>query len=365
MQLDLVFDSLTTAVLVFDAKGTCIYVNQSSQSLLHRGDQWFLNRELEAVFDTQAEIAAYCRKVLEHGQQLAVREVEIPLPEWKQSLLVDLTISTIQPIDKAGLVIEMVDRKEFNQLSQDVDKSARFEAATRIIRGLCHEIKNPLGGIRGAAQLLEMEHLNSEMREYTHVITQEVDRLTQLLERMSSGAKQETPVLTDIHEPLTQIADLLKAEYGDKFELSFDFDSSLPLIEIRENHIKQALLNLIKNAIQWSLLHTEAGASGAPNSLAQVRLITRTAHPDVMRSLMPTRGIRIQIQDNGPGVDPAVESQLFLPMVTRREGGTGLGLAISQQIAQHHGGFIRLDEVIDQGASFSLYLPYQASEPQT
>jgi two-component system nitrogen regulation sensor histidine kinase GlnL len=147
---------------------------------------------------------------------------------------------------------------------------------------------------------------------------------------------------------------LLKAEYGEIIDFEYNFDTSLPSIELNIDQIKQALLNLLKNAAQWSLM-----AHDPENEKARVIIKTRAAHPDLMRSLMPQSGVQIVINDNGPGVDGSIVNQLFLPMVTRRDGGTGLGLSISQEIAHHHGGFIELEHSSKQaGTSFSFYLPY-------
>lgn len=355
MNLDLIFNSLSTAIIVFNDRGECVYANESSQSLLHHGVKWFDGRCIEAVFKTQAEIAQQCRSAVLKVHQLVLREVDIPLPDWQRSLLVDIVMTPYDQVEQGGFIIEIIDRKDVKKLAQDTDKLERFKAATRVVRGLCHEIKNPLGGIRGAAQLLEMEGQDAQTKEYTQVITQEVDRLTSLLDRMSSGGQQDKRIRADIHEPITQVTGLLKVEYVEAFELSFDFDTSLPPVEINFDLIKQALLNLVQNAVQWAISDNKTNSP-------LVLLRTRAAYPDVRRSLMPEQGIRIQIQDNGPGVDQSVVDQLFLPMVTRREGGTGLGLVISQEIVQNHGGFIELDERSHLGASFSVYLPYLHKE---
>lgn len=362
IHLEQIFDSLTTAVLVFDTAGHCVYANESIQSLLNRGDRWLIGSSLEVIFEAEQVVIDECRAILENPRQITLREVEIPLPHWQRSLLVDLIITPVSMAQGSGLILELLDRKEFNKLSQDSHKTARFKAATRIVRGLCHEIKNPLGGIRGAAQLLNMEAQDRSTQEFTTVIMQEVDRLSELLDRMSSGAKTDKRVKTDIHQLLMDMTNLLKAEYGDAVEFNYDFDTSLPLLAVNPDQLKQALLNLIKNAVQWSLLGAEKSTSKARSKNPQVSLKTRAAYPDLMRSLMPEQGVRIQIQDSGPGVDDALLDQLFLPMVTRREGGTGLGLVISQEIIHSHGGFIELDEEGHKGASFSLYLPFSARE---
>ena len=363
LPLEQVFDSLTTAVLILDREARCEYANESCQTLLLKSMSALENRSIEQILESNEEVARLSRRAADQGQRVILREVDIYLPEWKQHLLLDLTITPGMLGGELRLVIEMNDRKEVQKLLHDTDMKARFKVATQIVRGLAHEIKNPLGGIRGAAQLLALETDNEDTREYTSVITQEVDRLSELLTRMSGGNKSLDYTHVDIHEPITHIANLLKAEHGEILEIGYNFDTSLPRIEVNLDQVKQALLNLMKNAVQWSLVPCDSKPS---HSCARVCIRTRVAHPDPRRSLMPEQGVRIQVQDSGPGVDSSIVDQLFLPLVSRREGGTGLGLSISQEIAQNHGGFIELDQAsAERGASFSIYLPYTQSKQGT
>jgi len=359
--LKLIFDSLSTAVLVFGSENDCVHVNESCESLLLKSRRALLGKSIENILGADPEIIRNCALARQYGQSIVLREIEIYLPDWQRQLLLDLTITPCELEGDSALLLELIDRKEVQKLSQDNDLLARFKVATQIVRGLAHEIKNPLGGIRGAAQLLALETDNPDAHEYTSVITQEVDRLSDLLSRMSGGNNSFDREQVDIHEPVTHIAELLKAEHGEMLEFDYNFDTSLPYVDLNFDQIKQALLNLMKNAAQWSLT-----ARQAEGGSVVVGIKTRAAHPNLMRSLMPQRGVRIQIVDNGPGVDKSIVDQLFLPMVTRREGGTGLGLSISQEIAQNHGGFIELDEHPEQGgASFSLYLPYRHKDLET
>ena len=362
MKLAEIFDCLSTAVLVFDDDGACVYSNEACQALLVRSNRWLQGQSISNLFRANDALVAQCRVAREIQKSMVLRELELPLPDWQRSLLLDVSISPYTSLGPSALVLELIDRKDVSKLSQDTNTTAIFRAATRIVRGLCHEIKNPLGGIRGAAQLLSLETDSPETHEYTTVITHEVDRLSNLLNRMSSGAGSFERSEIDVHQSIAQIAQLLDAEFGSKLEISFDFDTSLPRIEANPDSLKQALLNMIKNAAQWALIG--AGKTQQEGGRAGICLRTRAAYPDLRRSLMPGQGIQIQVRDNGPGVDPSIADQLFLPMVTRREGGTGLGLSISQEIVQSHGGFIELDEnQPEYGVSFSLYLPFNEQGP--
>jgi len=361
MKLAEIFDCMSTAVLVCNEAGECLYSNEACQALLVRSNRWLQGKHFRDIFHTSPELLELGSLTLQQAQSLVLREQEILLPDWHRSLLVDVNISPCLPQSEAALIIELTDRKEVSKLSHDSNATAIFEAATRIVRGLCHEIKNPLGGIRGAAQLLSLEPDSSDVLEYTAVITHEVDRLNALLSRMSSGAGALERIQLDIHQPMAQIAHLMTAEFGPQLEIGFDFDTSLPRIEANQDALKQLLLNMIRNAAQWAqIAHHKNRGGDIETALPSVVLTTRTAHPDLRRTLMPQQGIHIQISDNGPGVDAAIVDQLFLPMVTRREGGTGLGLSISQEIARSYGGFIELDQSNEyEGACFSIYLPFK------
>jgi len=358
-----IFDYLGTAILVFDADGRCCYANDACQTLLVRSLRWLQGRDPGTIFPLNSEIISQCEAARADAQSIVLREIEVHLPDWQRSLLLDINVSPYALDTKAGVILEMNDRKEVSKLSHDTNTAAIFKAATRIVRGLCHEIKNPLGGIRGAAQLLSLEVDSDETAEYTSVITREVDRLSELLSRMSGGGGAFNKEHIDIHRTMAEVAELLKAEHGESLEIGFDFDTSLPGIEANLDSLTQALLNIFKNAAQWALIENPAAGTReekSGNQKASICIKTRTAYPDLRRSLMPQRGIRIQVLDNGPGVDASIMDQIFLPMVTRREGGTGLGLSISQEIVQSHGGFIELDEPQEShDTCFSVYLPYQ------
>lgn len=359
---DPLFESLSTAVVLLGRDNECLYINESCESLLLRSRRALKGRGIASFLGNDTEIIRNCEFVRRNARSIILREISVYLPDWQRQLLIDLTISpcNVEGEEKA-LLLELIDRTDVQKLSQDTDMLARFKIATQIVRGMAHEIKNPLGGIRGAAQLLAMEIDNPEALEYTSVITQEVDRLSKLLNRMSGGNGAFERKQVDIHELLIKTAELLKAEYGETIDFEYNFDISLPVIELNTDQINQALLNLLINAAQWSLVEHDA-----EKGKARVIVKTRAAHPNLMRSLMPQSGMRIEIIDNGPGVDGAIVDQLFLPMVTRRDGGTGLGLSISQEIAHNHGGFIELEQSSNQeGASFSIYLPYCQKQYQT
>lgn len=357
-----IFDYLSTAVLVLDASGRCCYANEACQTLLVRSLRWLRGRDPSIIFPLNTEIISQCEIARTDAKGIVFRELEVHLPDWQRSLLLDINVSPYATDGQIGVILEMNDRKDVSKLSHDSNTAAIFKAATRIVRGLCHEIKNPLGGIRGAAQLLSQEVEGDETAEYISVITREVDRLNDLLGRMSGSGGAFNKEEIDIHRTMAELSQLLKAEYGASLEIGFNFDTSLPKVEANLDSLTQALLNLFKNAAQWALIAHPATNSGAQQSgdkVASICIRTRTAYPDLRRSLMPQRGIRIQIFDNGPGVNPAIADQIFLPMVSRREGGTGLGLSISQEIVQSHGGFIELDEHEKGcGSCFSVYLPY-------
>lgn len=351
-----ILNQLSTAIMVFDQEGRCELANEAAQSLLQMGQRVLMGQSVAQIFPASEALINQCQRVQNENQEIISRELEVFLPQWSISLLIDVfatpTLDHSNPAAKPGLLLELTDRKGVSKLAKDANTAARYKSATQIVRGLCHEIKNPLGGIRGAAQLLSMEVQDDALQEYAQVITREVDRLSELLDRMSTTGPSMQRTKTDIHEIILQSSEILKAEYKNKLEIELDFDTSLPAVIANVDQLKQAMLNVMKNAAQW--------AAPSSNTAAMIKVKTRAVYPSSRRSLMPQKGIQIQIQDNGPGVSSDIIDQLFMPMVSRREGGTGLGLSLSQQITQSHSGFIQLDENQPEfGASFSIFLPFE------
>mgnify|MGYP002621766087 CR=1 FL=1 len=209
---------------------------------------------------------------------------------------------------------------------------------------MAHEIKNPLGGIRGAAQLLEMELDNEGLYEYTKIIINESDRLRNFIDRMLTSSAQAEKKAMNIHEVLEYVVSVVTAENSHSINIEKDYDPSLPDITADREQIIQALLNLLRNAIQ------------AIDEDGLITLRTRVQRQVTIQNQLNRHVIVIDIIDDGPGIPPEIEAGAFYPMITGRAEGTGLGLSIAQQLVQSHGGLISYERKNDN-TYFTILLP--------
>jgi two-component system nitrogen regulation sensor histidine kinase GlnL len=225
-----------------------------------------------------------------------------------------------------------------------------------MVRQLAHEIKNPLGGLRGAAQLLERELLDPALREYTRVIISEADRLANLLDCMLGPGRPPAKQPVNVHELLERVYRLLRGEAHEEVAIERDYDPSLPAIEVDPNHIIQAMLNLGRNAIQALSGGREGSAARAeaPRLTLRTRVATNVSIGGQRHRLVAS----IQFEDNGPGVPVDIRDTIFYPLVSGRSEGSGLGLGIAQDLVSRHGGLIEFDSAPGR-TIFVIYLPME------
>jgi two-component system nitrogen regulation sensor histidine kinase GlnL len=219
------------------------------------------------------------------------------------------------------------------------------------LRNLAHEVKNPLGGLRGAAQLLELELPDPALQEYTRVIISEADRLQALVDRLA--APQRMPVQwqsVNIHEVSERVCALVRAEFREVAILR-DYDASMPEFRADPARLMQALLNIVRNAAQ---IMTGPNPTRSPH----ITIKTRVARQVLLRHKQHRMAIVVTVIDNGPGVPVSLQDRIFHPLVTGREGGTGLGLSLAQDFIQQHGGVIEFDSQPGR-TEFRLMLPLE------
>jgi two-component system nitrogen regulation sensor histidine kinase GlnL len=241
-------------------------------------------------------------------------------------------------------LLELADATQRQRISRESDLLARLESSRLMIRQLVHEIKNPLGGLRGAAQLLARELHDPSLHEYTGVIIGEADRLTALVDSIAGPGRPPLRSLVNVHELCEHVFHLLRAEARASVLVERDYDPSLPNAMLDRNQIIQALLNVARNALQ------------ALGERGRVTLRTR-ALSNVTIGLVRHKLVgSLQVEDNGPGVPPELRASIFYPLVTGRANGTGLGLAVAQDLVTRHGGLIEFAS--EPGRTvFTLLLP--------
>ncbi|MBV2133505.1 nitrogen regulation protein NR(II) [Pseudomonas sp. MAP12] len=351
----LLLDNLTTAVILLNAELRLEYMNPAAEMLLgvsgQRSQGLFIG---ELCHETPDGLSAL-RHAVASGQPFTKREAQL-VSASGQHLAVDYAATPIPGLSSFLLLLELHPRDRLLRISKEEAQLAKQETTRLLVRGLAHEIKNPLGGIRGAAQLLARELPEASLKDYTNVIIEEADRLRNLVDRMLGSNKLPQLVPTNIHEVLERVCNLVEAETQGKLALERDYDPSIPELLADHEQLIQALLNIVRNAMQAILEQKHPAAPG------RILLRTRTLRQFTIGHQRHRLVCRIEVIDNGPGIDPALQDTLFYPMVSGRADGTGLGLAIAQNILNQHQGLIECESQPGRTV-FSLYLPLEQGAP--
>ena len=341
-------DALATGVVLLDAADGVIHANVAAQGLLGVGLNQARGRPFLDLFVEHLPLQALLQRARGRGEVFAERELALrPLSAPRDARVIDVTVTPIE--DHGGarrLLLEMVDAVPRNRINRENELRARLEGSRMMTRQLAHEIKNPLGGLRGAAQLLERQLPDAALREYTGVIINEADRLTALVDSMAGPTRVPHKTPLNVHEICEHVFRLLEAEAkpGAEIALERDYDPSVPDGSFDRNQLVQALLNLARNALQ--------AVDGRGRIVLRTRAVAN-AHIGPVRHRL---AVRIEVVDDGPGVPPEIRGSLFYPLVTGRANGTGLGLAVAQEIVTRNGGLIEFDS--EPGRTvFSVLLP--------
>lgn len=345
---DLIFtfiEEAKTAFVGLDSSLKLIYANPASEQLLSQSKQRLYGQKLHALAEQFHFLPDSIEKLL--LKESSFTENEVTLFVDGQPLLIDLSASYLESESKAYIIIEMRCIEQQKRISQVHYQEHQQKAAQELVRGLAHEIKNPLGGLRGAAQLLEAELPDPELKEFTQIIIEQADRLSALVNRLLGPQKLGTKCFRNIHSVLETVRKLVCLDLPQHISIHIDYDPSIPDFEMQPDQLQQAFLNIIQNAVQ--ALHNQPGKH-------RITLRTRTANQVTINGLPQRLATEIKIIDTGPGIPENLRSTLFYPMVTGRKDGTGLGLSIAQElIKQHHG---RIEFSSCKGKTeFSVYLP--------
>ncbi len=341
-----ILDNLSNAVLVLDQNLEVSYINPAGEMLLGVSTRQAIGASAIELLHLDARIGASLVQSRDGGHPFTERELELnPRPELE--LTVDLSVTPfIDASRDATLLLELHHLDRHLRISREEHLLAQQNATRALIRGLAHEVKNPLGGLRGAAQLLERRLDEVELREYTQVIIGEADRLQSLVDRMLGPAKLPQHVELNVHEVLERVRQLVEAESS--LSIDADYDPSIPDLVGDRDQLIQALLNIVRNAVQ----------SVGPDGHVAVR--TRCHRQFTIGQLRHRLVIGIDIVDDGPGIPASMIENIFYPMVTGREGGSGLGLSIAQELIHRHGGLIECTSRPGQTV-FRILLPLEGT----
>ncbi|MGH8300932.1 MAG: nitrogen regulation protein NR(II) [Steroidobacteraceae bacterium] len=339
-------DALSTGLIVLDAQLCAIYANVAAQDLLAFSLNQARGRPFSDFLLDGNGLIGILRRALEAGESIADRELTLrPAGTPREPRTLDVTITPLEgQIAGTHLLLELADTTQRQRISRDNDLIARLDGSRLMIRQLAHEIKNPLGGLRGAAQLLERELQGAALKEYTQVIIGEADRLAALVDSMAGPKRVPQKSLLNVHEVCEHVFHLLRAEAGPATGIDRDYDPSLPSAMLDRNQIIQALLNVARNAMQ------------ALDARGRIVLRTRALSNVSIGSARHRLVASVQVEDDGPGVAEELRSSIFYPLVTGRPDGTGLGLAVAQELVSRNGGLIEFES--EPGRTvFTLLLP--------
>lgn len=328
-------DALVTSVFIVDLDLRVTYLNAAAQTLLGLGAKQAVGRRFTELARGAETLITLFERARSEGEGVVQRELAWPASGGVDRIL-DCAVTQIR-LGQAGpqLLLEIEDITQHRRLTRENALLAQLGGSRLMVRQLAHEIKNPLGGLRGAAQLLERELLDPGLREYTRIIISEADRLTHLLDSMLGPGRPPAKQLVNVHELLERVYHLLRGEASEGVVVERDYDPSLPPLAVDPNHIIQAMLNLGRNAIQA----LSNGNVHAPRLLLRTRAATNVSVGVKRHRLVAS----IQFEDNGPGVLPEIRDTIFYPLVSGRADGTGLGLGIAQDLVSRHGGLIEFD----------------------
>lgn len=341
-------DHLNSAILLFDQHLILKYINSAGEVLLADSIKHLIGNSANKLFKAFNEPLFNNLKQFLALQDPLV-DCELQLHQLNQTLTVNFSATPV--IDNAiltGIVVELLPVDRHIKISKEEQLIAQQNNTRLLVRGLAHEIKNPLGGLRGAAQLLEQELTEPDLKEYTQIIIAESDRLQDLMDKMLGPNKPTNKQIINIHEALERVRHLVNVESSDKVEIHTNYDPSIPDLYADKNLLIQAFLNITRNAVQ--------AFKGEGTIWMKTRIIRHITLGRKIHKL----AIKIQFIDDGPGIRPELLPTIFYPMITGRAEGTGLGLSISQSLINQHNGLIECNS--EPGKTiFSVFLPLEES----
>lgn len=336
-------DTLSTLVAVLDAQNRVTYINTALENHLGISRRYAIGQPFSLWL---SDAPAFAQALAAQRSRLCSIRIENP------------PFNIVLQGDARQTTVECWPLQDPHSLAQHERWRNQAQENKTLLRSLAHEIKNPLGGIRGAAQLLQRHLGDKEQLHLTHIVIREADRLQSLVDRLLAPHRMpSTRTQFSIHEACERVRSILLAEYPSGLSILRDYDASLPELYGDREQIIQALLNIAQNAVQaMHEMVQQCSASAEP--IAELRLKTRIARNVRVGATQHKLAIDLRVLDNGPGVDPSVKDRIFYPLVSARVGGSGLGLTLAQTIVQNHGGYIGFSSEPGR-TEFHLLLPLQ------
>lgn len=350
-------DLLSCAVVLVDANSHIRHINPAAENLFSVSLRHVGGRPLSSLIGQPQELASALDNALKNNWSYTGHNLNIALRrnEGKEPFHADCTVTPVET-GSARLLLEFRPIDQQLKAAREEQLAQQQQVSRELVRNLAHEIKNPLGGIRGSAQLLERELSSAPLREYTQVIIKEADRLQELMQRLLSSHRSMQAAQVNIHEILERVRRLIHAEFHD-IRVQRDYDTSLPDITGDREQLIQAILNIARNAAQ-----ALTGNQKAPTGSGEIIFRTRAARHVTLVKRHYRLALELQVIDNGPGIPEAIRDRIFYPLVSGRENGSGLGLTLAQSFVQQHGGTVEVSSR-PGNTCFSICLPLNPERP--
>lgn len=342
-------DLLSTTVLLVDPDHRIRYLNPAAENLFRTSRKNMVGLTLSEAFNDPQTLAAAVTHAREHRASFTQHDltIETLTPTAPQKIVASCTVTPYDHAEGSGALIELTPSQQQLRIAREERLLDQTQANRELIRNLAHEIKNPLGALRGAAQLLERELDRADQREYTQVIMKEADRLQLLMDRMLTPHRLPKPIDLNVHEVTERVRTLIIAEFPG-ITIQRDYDSSLPTIVADREQLIQAVLNISRNAAQ------------AMEGNGTITFRSRIARRLTLAKKHYRLAISLEIIDDGPGIPDDIKERVFFPLVSGREGGTGLGLMIAQTFVHQHHGLIEVDSQPGR-TCFTILLPIMST----
>ena len=342
---------MSAGIVVLDEKLHIDYMNPAAEMLFEASSRQLRKKDIAEWFTVPLHELDDIRASISSGHPYTRREAKL-MTHAGTDLTVDYSVSSMQADSKNRLILEVQSRDRLIKIEREEELITRQATTQTMIRGMAHEIKNPLGGIRGAAQLLQRELDNEDQHEFTRIIIEEADRLRNLVDRLLGPRQLPKIEEVNIHAIVERVCSLISAETDGAIRIIRDYDPSIPDFQGDAEQLIQAVLNIMRNAMQ------ALEASGTENP--EIYLKTRTLRKMTLGAERFRLVCCLQIIDNGPGIPEELVDQIFYPMVSGRAEGSGLGLSIAQSVINQHKGLVECNSRPGQ-TSFDLYIPLESN----
>ena len=339
---------LNTGIIILDNSLRVVSINSSALSILDTSEMSAVGNKIDQIFYEEPDSFKRFSSSLSEHRGFTKTDALLHLKQGRKALC-DYSVHPISEESQEGLLIEIINKETTSELIERYRMQSNQQISQDFVRGMAHEIKNPLSGIRGSAQLLSNKLKDIQQREYTDIIIKQTDRLTALVDSILGPNQKPDFKWQNIHYPIENVMSLIEKESTyKKIKILKDFDPSIPELFIDSYLIENSILNLVKNA-RDALIESNTTSP-------KIEIRTRISYGEIIEKNKTATVCKISIIDNGPGISEEIRDSIFFPMITGKDKGTGLGLSITQGIISQHKGNIHFDSTPDK-TEFFINIP--------